>query len=186
MDLHGPGVSSAATVSTRGEPISRVAFSGAPAEPLGRAGAGTVGWLVDHMLLGTCATQLGVTERALELTARYTSTREQFGRPIATFQAVGQRLADQFVNVGGIRLVTLSAAWRLANGVDATEDLLVSKWWASERATDVANATQHCHGGMGVAIDYPLHRYTLWNKHLTVSLGAGTQSLRALGDHLAR
>ena len=50
----------------------------------------------------------------------------------------------------------------------------------------MANATQHCHGGMGVATDYPLHRYTLWNKHLTASLGAGTQSLRALGDHLAR
>jgi acyl-CoA dehydrogenase len=108
------------------------------------------------------------------------------GGRIATFQGVGQRLADEFVNVGGIRLVTLWAGWRLANGVDATEDLLVSKSWASERATDVANATQHCHGGMGVAIDYPLHRYTLWNKHLTVSLGAGTQSLRALGDHLAR
>ena len=127
-----------------------------------------------------------MTERALAITAEYTSTRQQFGRPIATFQAVGQRLADQFVNVGGIRLATLSAAWRLANGVDAAEDLLVAKWWASERATDVAHATQHCHGGMGVATDYPLHRYTLWNKHLATSLGAGTQSLRDLGTLLAR
>ena len=185
VDLHGPGVSSAATVSTRGEPISRVAFSGAPAEPLGRAGAGTVDWLVDHMLLGTCATQLGVTERALELTARYTSTREQFGRPIATFQAVTQRLADQFINVGGIRLTTLVAAWRLAEGLDASEDLLIAKWWASERATEVAHATQHCHGGIGVARDYPLHRYTLWNRHLTASLGAGSQTLLSLGNLLA-
>ena len=142
-------------------------------------------WLVDHLLMGICATQLGVTEQALRMTAGYTSEREQFGRPLATFQAVTQRLADQFVNVGGIRLATLSAAWRLAQGLDAREDLLIAKWWASERATEVAHATQHCHGGMGVAKDYPLHRYTLWNKHLTTSLGAGTQSLRSLGGLLA-
>lgn len=51
--------------------------------------------------------------------------------------------------------------------------------------TDVADATQHCHGGMGVSVDYPLHRYTLWNKHLATSLGAGTQQLRAIGAALA-
>ena len=184
VDPTAAGITRVEGTSTRRQPVWEVTFEATPAEPVGDDT--TVGALLDHLRLGICATQLGVTERALSMTAEYTSTREQFGRPIATFQAVGQRLADQFVNVGGIRLVTLSAAWRLANGVDATEDLLVSKWWASERATDVAHATQHCHGGMGVATDYPLHRYTLWNKHLTASLGAGTQSLRALGDHLAR
>ncbi len=177
------GSSAAEGTSTRRQPLFDVTFDGMPGEVVGDAT--TVGALLDHLRLGICATQLGVTERALSMTAEYASTREQFGRPIATFQAVGQRLADQFVNVGGIRLATLSAAWRLANGVDADEDLLVAKWWASERATDVANATQHCHGGMGVATDYPLHRYTLWNKHLTTSLGAGTQTLRHLGALLA-
>jgi len=184
IDTTAAGITRVEGTSTRGQPVWEVSFDATPAEPIGDDS--TVDALLDHLRLGICATQLGVTERALSMTAEYTSTREQFGRPIATFQAVGQRLADQFVNVGGIRLVTLSAAWRLANGVDATQDLLVAKWWASERATDVANATQHCHGGMGVAIDYPLHRYTLWNKHLATSLGAGTQSLRALGTHLAR
>ena len=183
VDPRAAGITRVEGTSTRRQPVWEVTFEATPAEPVGDET--TVGALLDHLRLGICATQLGVTERALSMTAEYTSTREQFGRPIATFQAVGQRLADQFVNVGGIRLVTLSAAWRLANDVDATEDLLVAKWWASERATDVANATQHCHGGMGVATDYPLHRYTLWNKHLASSLGAGTQSLRALGDHLA-
>ena len=184
IDTTAAGITRVEGTSTRGQPVWEVSFDATPAEPIGDDS--TVDALLDHLRLGICATQLGVTERALSMTAEYTSIREQFGRPIATFQAVGQRLADQFVNVGGIRLVTLSAAWRLANGVDATQDLLVAKWWASERATDVANATQHCHGGMGVATDYPLHRYTLWNKHLATSLGAGTQSLRALGTHLAR
>ena len=177
------GIAAQTGPSTRLQPLSDVTFTDAPGQVVGGPTAVTA--LLDHLRMGVCATQLGVTERALALTAEYTSTREQFGRPIATFQAVGQRLADQFVNVGGIRLATLSAAWRLANDRDATEDLLVAKWWASERATDVANATQHVHGGMGVATDYPLHRYTLWNKHLATSLGAGSQALRGLGALLA-
>ena len=191
VDADAAGTTIVEDTSTRRQPLFDVTFEGTPGQVLGEAlgdGAGdpaAIGALIGHLRLGICATQLGVTERALSMTAEYASTREQFGRPIATFQAVGQRLADQFVNVGGIRLATLSAAWRLATGRDAVEDLLVAKWWASERATDVANATQHCHGGIGVAADYPLHRYTLWNKHLTTSLGAGTQTLRHLGDLLA-
>jgi len=179
--LDGPDITVEVGHSTRGDEAARITFDGAPAEALG----GSPAWLIDHLRAAICATQLGVTEAALRLTAAYTSEREQFGRPIATFQAVTQRLADQFINVGGIRLATWSAAWRLSQGLDATEDLLVAKWWASERATHVAHATQHCHGGMGVARDYPLHRYTLWNIHLTSSLGAGNQTLRTLGGWLA-
>ena len=182
-DPEEPGISLTKGCSTRREPVWEISFEDTPAEPLG--GPGAVDWLIDHLVVAVCATQLGVCETALRLTASYASEREQFGRPIATFQAVTQRLADQFINVGGIRLATLSAAWRLGEGLDAAEDLLVAKWWASERATEIAHATQHCHGGMGVSMEYPLHRYTLWNKHLTTSLGAGTQTLRALGSLLA-
>ena len=183
VDLADDGITRAPGRSTRLETVWQLDLADVPSEPVGDARG--VDWLVNRLMMALCATQLGVTETALRLTAEYTSQREQFGRPLATFQAVTQRLADQFVNVGGIRLATLSAAWRLANGRDAREDLLIAKWWASERATDGANATQHCHGGMGVARDYPLHRYTLWNKHLATSLGAGTSSLRSLGALLA-
>ncbi|MEC8946757.1 MAG: acyl-CoA dehydrogenase family protein [Actinomycetota bacterium] len=183
IDRSSEGIATQTGPSTRLQPLSDVTFTDVPGQVVGGPTAVTA--LLNHLRMGICATQLGVTERALALTAEYTSTRHQFGRPIASFQAVGQRLADQFVNVGGIRLATLSAAWRLANDRDATEDLLAAKWWASERATDVANATQHVHGGMGVATDYPLHRYTLWNKHLATSLGAGNQTLRELGALLA-
>lgn len=183
VDLTSTELEAAKGTSTRLQPLWDVTFDNVPGEIVGDHS--TVQALLDHLRLGICASQLGVTEKALSLTADYTSTREQFGRPVATFQAVGQRLADQFINLGGIRLATLSAAWRLANGRNASEDLLIAKWWASERATDIAHATQHCHGGMGVALDYPLHRYTLWNKHLTTSLGAGTQTLRDLGSILS-
>jgi len=177
------GLSRTLSLSTRLEPVTQVDFADTPAETLG--GTTAVDWLVDRHLLALCATQVGVSETALRLTAEYTSEREQFGRPVATFQAVTQRLADQYINVNGIRLTCSAALWRLDHGLDAADGILVAKWWASERAQEVVHATQHCHGGMGVSVDYPLFRYTLWSKHLTVSLGAGTRQLRALGARLA-
>ncbi len=185
VDPTGPGVTMTAGLSTRLEPVHHVDFEAAPVEALGPADGTAVGWLVDRVVAALAATQLGVAEEALRMTAAYTSTREQFGRPIATFQAVTQRLADQYVNVVGIELTTLAALWLLADDQDAAEDVRIAKYWASQRATEVAHATQHCHGGMGVSVEYPLHRYTLWNKHLATSLGAGTQQLRELGAALA-
>ncbi len=185
--IESPSASATLTAgtSTRLQPVWEVEFDNSPAHSIAE-GPEAIRWLHDHLIAGICAAQLGVTEAALKLTAAYTSEREQFGRPIATFQAVTQRLADQYINVEGIRLTTANALWRLATGHDAEQDLRVAKYWASDRATEVANATQHCHGGMGVSVDYPLHRYTLWNKHLTTSLGAGTQQLRDLGASFAR
>jgi len=171
-------------LSSRLEPVWQVDMAHAPCVEVTSAD-GAVGWLVERMRAGLCAIQLGVTEAALKLTAEYTTERQQFGRPVATFQAVTQRLADQYINVAGIRLTTYSALWRLSHGVDATEEVSIAKWWASERASAVAHASQHCHGGMGVSVEYPLHRYTLWNKHLTTSLGAGTRQLREIGARLA-
>ncbi len=182
VDATDDGIAKTEVTSTRKEPLHEMTFDAVPGELLEGSSAQ---WLVERAQVCLCAIQLGVTDAALKLTAKYTSEREQFGRPVATFQAVTQNLANQYINVGGIRLNALNTLWKLANGVDVTTDLPVAKWWASERASEVAHATQHCHGGMGVSVDYPLYRYTLWNKHLGVSLGAGTQQLRHLGAALA-
>ena len=89
------------------------------------------------------------------------------------------------MHVEAVRLCTCAALYDLASGNDASLRLPIAKWYASHWAHDVAHATQHVHGGMGVSVDYPLHRYTLWNKHIECSLGAGTQQLRTLGARLA-
>ena len=185
VDLSDPAVAMEAGVSTRLQPVHQVSFYGVPCEPLGPADGASVQWLADRAVALLCATQVGVVDRALRLAAEYTSEREQFGRPVATFQAVTQRLADQFMHVEAVRLCTCAALYDLANGNDASVRLPVAKWYASHWAHDVAHATQHVHGGMGVSVDYPLHRYTLWNKHIECSLGAGTQQLRTLGARLA-
>jgi acyl-CoA dehydrogenase len=178
------GVAAEAGVTSRKQPVHELTFAATPAALLA-TGEDAVRWFEARYLALVCATQLGVVEGQLRLTAAYTSEREQFGRPIATFQAVTQRLADCFIQVEGLRLQTQSALWRIANGLDPWEDLRIAKWFGSEGAHFVAHGAQHMHGGIGVDVDYPLHRFTLWNKHLEVTLGAANQQLRAIGADLA-
>ncbi len=115
----------------------------------------------------------------------YTKTREQFGKPIATFQAVGQRAADAYVDAEAIRLTAWQAAWRLAEGLAAEREVAVAKFWAADGGQRVVHAAVHLHGGVGVDRDYPLHRFFLLTKHLELTLGGATEQLRQLGAVLA-
>lgn len=142
-------------------------------------------WLVRRATVALCAMQLGVTERALRMTARYVSTRQQFGRPLAAFQAVSQRAADAYIDVEGIRLTMLAALWRLSEGLDADEALAIAKFWSAEAAQRVVHAAQHLHGGVGVDVSYPLHRSFTWAKQLELTLGGGSEQLLRLGAMLA-
>jgi len=161
-----------------------VTLDGACGEPLS-GGSDALVWLVRRATVGLCAMQVGVTERALSMTAEYTSAREQFGRPLSAFQAVSQRAADAYVDVEAIRLTALTAAWRLAEALDADESIAVAKFWAAEAGQRVVHAAQHLHGGVGVDVSYPLHRSFLWAKHLELSLGGGTEQLLRLGTMIA-
>ena len=206
-DLADTGISWEPGESIRRQRVHELVFTDVEAEAVGDiqppASSSSVVWLCRMATALLCAIQVGVLDKSLKMTAEYTSTRKQFGRPIATFQAVTQRLADQFMHVNGTRLTTAHALYLLSSMEDSTggddlgkevsaaageeidKALHVAKWYASHCAHEVAHATQHVHGGMGVDRDYPLHRYTLWNKHIEGSLGAGTQQLRHLGEILA-
>ena len=93
------------------------------------------------------------------LTAAYAKTREQFGRPIGTFQAVSQRLADGYIDVLGQRLTLWQAAWRLAEGLPADAEVAIAKLWAADAGHRLAHTTVHVHGGVGIDLDGEAHRY---------------------------
>lgn len=160
--------------TTSGEP--QVAIDGAAPAPQ---------WLVDRWIVGLCALQAGISAKALRITAEYTTGREQFGKPIATFQAVAQRAADAYIDAQAVRLTAYQAAWRLAEGLPASNEIAVAKFWAADGGNRVALAAQHLHGGIGVDTDYPLHRYTTWTKQIELTLGSATPSLVRLGRALA-
>jgi alkylation response protein AidB-like acyl-CoA dehydrogenase len=140
---------------------------------------------LDLARLGTAAVVLGVVERALELTASYTATRQQFGQPIAAFQAVAHRVADMYADVESLRVTLWQAAWRLDAGLPARRELTIAAWQAAESAHRVTTAAQHLHGGMGFDRDYPLHRCFLWAKQHEYTLGGSAALLAELGAAMA-
>src|SRR5690606_1298513 len=136
VDPSAKGVDSQRQKATSGERVSRLVLSGAVVEErdvLGdpENGAEALQWTIERTLAGLCAIELGVAEEALRLTAEYTSKREQFGKPIGSFQAVGQRAADAYIDVEAIRLTTWQAVWRLAQDLPATEEVRIAKFWAA-------------------------------------------------------
>jgi alkylation response protein AidB-like acyl-CoA dehydrogenase len=158
-------------------------LEGSAADP--EAGGLTLRWLLERAATALCVQEAGACKMAVEITARYTSERRQFGKPVAEFQAVGQRAADAYVDAEGVRLTAWQAAWRLDAGLPASAEVAVAKFWADDGAQRVVHACQHLHGGVGVDRDYPVHRYFLMIKHLSLTLGGSAVSLLRLGDILA-
>jgi alkylation response protein AidB-like acyl-CoA dehydrogenase len=151
----------------------------------GDDGAAALEWVLERAATAYCLEISGACQAAVKLTAAYTTEREQFGKPIATFQAVGQRAADAYIDTEAVRLTSWQAAWRLAVGLPAAAEVAVAKYWADEGAQRAVHGAQHLHGGVGVDRDYPLHRHFLRTKHLALTLGGTTPSLLRLGQFLA-
>jgi 3-oxocholest-4-en-26-oyl-CoA dehydrogenase beta subunit len=186
VDPAGPGVDRTAAVTTDRSRVAHLALAGAPGELLGGTpDRRALAWLLDRALLGLCALQVGVAEAALRLAADYTSQRHQFGKPLSTFQGVALKAADAYIDTEAMRVTLWQAAWRLTTGLDATQDVMVAKWWASEGGQRVVHITQHLHGGMGADVDYPVHRYFLWGKQIEDTLGGASATLARLGRAIA-
>ncbi|KUI05891.1 acyl-CoA dehydrogenase family protein [Mycobacterium sp. IS-3022] len=147
--------------------------------------ADTLAWLVTRATLGRSAFQLGALERALELTAEYAREREQFDRPIGSFQAVSSRLADGYIDVKALRLTVTQAAWRLSENLPADVDVNTAAFWAADAGHRVAHTTVHVHGGVGIDTDHPVHRYFLAAKQTEFAVGGATGQLLRIGRELA-
>lgn len=182
-----PGVTLLSQTTNDGDEAARLELDGAvlPDDRALPGGVTVLRHLVDRVTVLLCAHQLGVVEGALELTAGYAGTREQFGRPIGTFQAVSQRLADGYIDVQGARLTLWQAAWRLSEGLPADVEVAVAKLWAADAGHKLAHTTVHVHGGVGIDLDGTAHRYFSAAKRLEMALGSGTEQALAVGRALA-
>ncbi len=184
------GVGIERQVANTGQPEGLFTFAGVRVGPdslLGSLedGPAVVGWLVLRSTSALALVEAGAAASSIALVAEYTKTREQFGKPIATFQAVGQRAADAYVDAEAIRLTAWQAAWRISEGLPADKEVAVAKFWAADGGQRVVHAAVHLHGGVGVDRDYPLHRYFLMTKHIELTLGGATDQLLRLGAALA-
>jgi len=187
IDPRAPGVEITAQQSTSGEPAGEVRFSGVlagPADVLG-TDARPLRYLIECAQVALAAAQLGVLDEALRRAAAYVGERQQFGRPIGSFQAVQHRLADCYIDVEALRSVYLAAVWALDAGRDAAAQVLCAKWWAAHAGHRVSHAVQHVHGGLGADVEYPVQAFFLRAKQLEVALGGATPTLAGIGAALA-
>ena len=191
LDPGAPGVTRTRQQATDGRVEAEITLDGTPvgADAVlvapGPAGDAAHLWCAERTQAALCVEIAGACRAALDLTAKYTSERVQFGKVVATFQAVGQRAADAYIDTEAVRLTAWQAVWRLDNELPASAETAIAKFWADDGAQRVVHAAQHLHGGVGVDRDYPLHRYYLLVKHLAPTLGGTTPSLLRLGGILA-
>ena len=182
-----PGVTVSALDTTGHGSVGHLELQGVEAARVvgGDQGQAVVAWLTTHGDLGRSAYQLGVLERALELTSEYAREREQFDRPIGSFQAVSSRLADGYIDIKGLRLTLTQAAWRLSEDLPADVEVNTAAFWAAEAGHRVAHTTVHVHGGVGIDLDHPVHRYFLAAKQTEFAVGSATGQLLRIGRELA-
>ncbi|TRW85383.1 acyl-CoA dehydrogenase [Mycolicibacterium sp. 018/SC-01/001] len=143
---------------------------------------GAVACRVDQVVLALFgAFAAGLVAGALRLTADYVATREQFGRPLSTFQTVAAQLSEVYIASRTISLVATSAVWLLSQGLDADDDLAILGYWITSQAPPAMRLCHHLHGGMGMDITYPMNRYFSSIKDLTRVLGGPTHRLDLVG-----
>ena len=187
LDPNAAGVSLQRQVVTAGEPQFDLQLSAAEATPVatGETAEQLARWLWESTAAACAAMATGLCERMLRMTASYTAEREQFGVAIATFQAVGHRAADCFIDVECLRLAAQQAVSLLDRELDATQAVLVAKVWTGDVTHRVSQAAQHLHGGIGVDRDYPLFRFCLWARQIELTCGGSAELLARLGEDIA-
>ena len=188
LDPKAEGVVAKAGATTTGEPLFTLALEDVRVPASARLpadGAEVVGWLQPRVLAAIAAMQVGVSDRAIRITADYTTERQQFNVPIGSFQAVAHRQADSFIDLQAMRWTAWRAIWRLSEGLPAEREAWVAKYWAADAGSRIANASVHLHGGLGSDMDYPIHRHFLWSKSLELQFGGASASLALLAKHMS-
>jgi len=190
VDPEAPGLRATKSRTSTGEPLFLLELSDVrvgPADFLGDAGNGReiLEWIYQSTLAAVCLLQVGVSQRTLEMTTGYVRERVQFDVPVGSFQAVQHRCSDGYIDVAAMRWSAWRAAWLLEEGRSAGDEMTIAKFWAADGGSRIANSAMHLHGGIGVDLDYPIHRYFLWAKALELMLGGAAPQLSRLGAQMA-
>lgn len=144
-----------------------------------------VAWLEQRAIAAVASLQLGVSEEQLRRTVEYVNERVQFGRPIGTFQAVQMEMANGHMALEALRSSLYQLCDRLDSELPCDSEALATRFLATEAAHLVGHKAQHVHGGIGVDLTFPIHRFLYWSRYLSVVLGGSAATLERLGDWLA-
>jgi hypothetical protein len=147
---------------------------------LGEEGQGFINTLqvLDAGRIGIAALSVGLAQGAFDAALQYAKERHQFGQPIAEFQAIQWKLADNSTRIEAARLLTYRAAHLRDQGARTTRESSIAKLFASEIAVKAADDSVQIHGGYGFVKDYPAEKYFRDVKLLTI--GEGTSEIQRL------
>lgn len=182
VDLQAAGVSRAAGRNQAQTGVAQIKLDGATVQVLDAAACA---WLQPRAIAALAALQLGVSAEHLKQTVQYVSERKQFERPIGTFQLVQGKMADCQMAVEALRSALYQLVYRLDAGLSALPQALATRVLACEAGHLVGHAAQHVHGGIGVDITYPVHRFGCWSRQLNIAHGGVESNLAALGQWIA-
>lgn len=180
-----PGVSYVEGRSQRHLGVADVVLEGVRLDAAALLAEGALAWLEPRLVAALAAQQVGVSAGQLVRTVEYISQRRQFGRAIGTFQLVAGQMADAKIALEALRSALAQLVYRLDAGLGCTPQAHAVKVLAARAAHLVGHKAQHVHGGMGVDVTYPIHRYLYWSRALANTLGGEAPALERLGDWLA-
>jgi len=132
-----------------------------------------------------CAEMVGGAERVLEMTLEYAKVREQFGKPIGSFQAIQHHCANMAVDVLGARFIAYEAIWRLSAGLDAAAEVSMAKAWVSDAYQRVCGLGHQVHGAIGFTREHDLQLYSRSAKAAEISFGDGDYHREKVAQWLA-
>ena len=185
VDLRAAGIEKTAGVFTHRGGVADVRFKAHKLAAEDVLPEAALPWLEQRALAAVAALQLGVSSEHVRRTVTYINERRQFERAIATFQAVQMSMADAHIAIEALRSALWQLVYRLDAGLPSPSEALAVKYLAAECGHLVGHKAQHVHGGIGVDLTYPIHRYLYWSRALGITLGGSAATLERLGDWLA-
>lgn len=153
---------------------------------LGQAGQGfriAMG-AIDSSRITVAAQAVGIAQGALDASLRYARERQQFGRPIADFQAIQWMLADMATTIDAARLLTYQAAYLKDQGLPFVKEAAMAKVFAAEVAMAATSKAIQIHGGYGYTKDYPVERYFRDAKITEIYEGTSEMQRMTIARHL--
>ena len=184
VDLAQAGITTVPGVMTHGEALADVQFDGVHLSNSQVLPETALDWLAPRAIAALAALQLGVSAEQVHRTVAYVSERQQFDRAIGSFQAVQMSMADTHVHLEVLRSALWQLCYRLDAGLPAPSEALATAYLACEAGHRIGHTAQHVHGGIGVDLTYPIHRFLYWSRALSSALGGSSVILERLGDWL--
>ncbi len=178
VDAGSSGIGHTPVDAVGHDPLGHVEFDGVAVgsgRVLGGVGQGraVADAIAAYGAAATCAEMVGGAQRVLDMTVAYATEREQFGRPIGSFQAVQHHCADMAIDVLSARLLAYEAIWRLAEGLDAATEVSMAKAAVGEAYQRVLGLGHQVHGAIGFTKEHGLHSYLRHAMAAALAFGDG-------------